>query len=195
MIHPATCVRYIDDRIGHGVFATAFIPKGTILWVTDPLDRVFTSQELDSFHPMQREMVLNHSFRNRDGHFVFCWDHTRYVNHSFEPNSYPTAYGLELAICDIQEGDQITNDYGFLNIIEPFEPVAEGVGRGIVHPDDLTKYADMWDDTLRQIFPEVTQVDQPLWPILKESVQQELLGISQNPSDMRSVVNLWCGQR
>jgi hypothetical protein len=43
MIHPDTELRFINEKIGHGVVATKFIPKGTITWVLDKLDRVFTS--------------------------------------------------------------------------------------------------------------------------------------------------------
>jgi len=45
MMHPHTKVQFISDEVGHGVVATAFIPKGTITWVQDPLDRVFSPAE------------------------------------------------------------------------------------------------------------------------------------------------------
>jgi hypothetical protein len=38
MIHPHTCIRYVNPQIGYGVFATAFIPKGTIVYVKDDLE-------------------------------------------------------------------------------------------------------------------------------------------------------------
>jgi hypothetical protein len=37
MIHPWTELRFINDSIGYGVFATQFIPKGTIVWALDDL--------------------------------------------------------------------------------------------------------------------------------------------------------------
>ena len=38
MIHPKTELRFVNDDIGYGVFATEFIPKGTILYVKDELE-------------------------------------------------------------------------------------------------------------------------------------------------------------
>jgi hypothetical protein len=191
MIHPDTCIRYIDETIGHGVFATTAIPKGTILWVMDPLDRCFTADQLASMDAVKREVILNHSFRNNKGEFVLCWDHTRYVNHSFSPNSYPTAYGLEIAIRDIAANEQITNDYGFLNIIEPFEPVNEGVGRGIVTPNDLPSLYQEWDKTITEIIPELFRQNQPLRPLIKDSLWQELEEVANGNSRLRSVLELW----
>ncbi len=193
MIHPSTCIRYINETIGHGVFATAHIAKGTILWVTDSLDRCFTSAQLASMDKMQREVILNHSFRNNKGEFVLCWDHTRYVNHSFSPNSYPTAYGLEIAIRDIESGEQITNDYGFLNIIEPFEPVDEGFGRGKVTPNDLATFSTEWDKTIEAVIPVLFQQNQPLRPLIKDTIWEELRQVADGNTAMRSVRELWYG--
>lgn len=35
MIHPDTELRFINPEIGYGVFATQFIPRGTITWVRE----------------------------------------------------------------------------------------------------------------------------------------------------------------
>jgi hypothetical protein len=40
MMFPHTKLRYINDQIGFGVFATKFIPKGTITWALDELDQI-----------------------------------------------------------------------------------------------------------------------------------------------------------
>src|SRR5207244_1281605 len=37
MVHPDTEIRHIDDKIGYGVVAMRFIPRGTITWVADVL--------------------------------------------------------------------------------------------------------------------------------------------------------------
>jgi hypothetical protein len=46
MIHPDTELRYVNDIIGYGVFATRLIPRGTITWVQDELYQVFPLQKL-----------------------------------------------------------------------------------------------------------------------------------------------------
>ncbi len=42
MMHPHSELRFINESIGYGVFATKFIPKGTITWILDELDQKFT---------------------------------------------------------------------------------------------------------------------------------------------------------
>jgi len=38
MTHPKTKLRFVNDDIGYGVFATELIPKGEILYVKDELE-------------------------------------------------------------------------------------------------------------------------------------------------------------
>ena len=46
MVHPHTEIRFVNDIIGWGVFASRFIPKGTIIWALDPLDQRFTPEQV-----------------------------------------------------------------------------------------------------------------------------------------------------
>jgi hypothetical protein len=46
MLHPDTQLRYLNAEVGYGVFATAAIPRGTIVWVRDCLDQEFTREQL-----------------------------------------------------------------------------------------------------------------------------------------------------
>ena len=52
MIHPDTELRFINDKIGYGVVATKFIPKGTITWVLDKVDRFFTPSQVIQMDPL-----------------------------------------------------------------------------------------------------------------------------------------------
>lgn len=47
MIHPDTELRFVTPDIGNGVFATRFIPKGTLTWVRDRLDQTFTPEDVE----------------------------------------------------------------------------------------------------------------------------------------------------
>ena len=38
MIHPKTTLRFINEEVGYGLYATEFIPKGTITYVKDSLE-------------------------------------------------------------------------------------------------------------------------------------------------------------
>ncbi|WP_448874453.1 SET domain-containing protein [Desulfobulbus propionicus] len=190
MIHPHTEVRFINESKGKGLIATALIPLGTITWVRDALDREITPAELAGYEEKYRDILLTYSFRNQQGNYIFCWDNGRYLNHSFHPNCCLTAYGLELAIRDILPGEELTNDYGQLNIIEPFEPFAaetEERKRKVVRPDDLLRYAPLWDQELSRAFPRLTAVAQPLRPFVDDRLWEELMLVAHGKIPMTSI--------
>lgn len=161
-MHPHTRVHFIGDEVGHGVVATQAIPKGTITWVQDPLDRVFSETDALSLPPRSRELLDYFAFRNAEGHHVLCWDHGRYVNHSFRSNCLSTAYGFEIAVRDIAEGEQLTDDYGYLNLDVPWRPLDEGTKRKWVRPDDPLRCSKSWDKQINQALRRAGSVDQPL---------------------------------
>ena len=174
MIHPDTELQFINNDIGHGVVATKFIPAGTITWVLDKLDRTFTKKEFLQMETLYQEILDTYTYRNSKGHYVLCWDHGRFVNHSFKSNCLTTAYDFEIAIRDIHPGEQLTDDYGYLNISEPFRPSDEGTKRKIVYPDDLPKYFKQWDKQIAAVFPKILQQKQPLASILSEETKKLL---------------------
>lgn len=187
MIHRNTQLRFISEEIGHGVVATEAIPVGTIVWVRDQLDREFTPEQLAQIAAPCRAVLDTYSYRNRHGNYFLCWDHTRFINHSFNANCLPTAYGFELAIRDIAPGEEITNDYGALNIIESFEAVDEGHDRNIVHPDDLLRYHPEWDEKLRAAFARLPHVPQPLRELLSDEQWEACLRIASGAEPMQSI--------
>ena len=69
MIHPATDLKFIDESIGYGVVATRFIPKGTITWVLDRLDRKFTREEIEALEPEYWEIIDKYTFRDAEGNW------------------------------------------------------------------------------------------------------------------------------
>ncbi|MEQ9581090.1 MAG: SET domain-containing protein [Arenibacter sp.] len=161
MIHPKTELQFINKEIGYGVVATEFIPAGTITWVLDRLDREFTPAELESLEPLYQSILDTYTFRDNKGRFILCWDNARYVNHSFNSNCLTTAYDFEVAIRDIHVGEQLTDDYGYLNIPHPFRGIDEGTKRKVVYPDDLLKYYKVWDKKLQLVLPKIPRLDQP----------------------------------
>ena len=80
---------------------------------------------LDTVDKNKGKIIKKYAYRNQDGKFVLCWDLGKYVNHSFHANCMGTAYEFEIAIRDINPGEQLTDDYGTLNIDEPFECISE----------------------------------------------------------------------
>jgi hypothetical protein len=162
MLHPHTELRYVSPEIGYGIFATQDIPKGTMTWVKDELDRAFKKSDVDAMSESNRENLLKYTYRNRNGEYFFCWDLTRYINHSYDPNCLLTAMDFEIAINDIKKGDELTNDYGTFNIIEAFKCANGPHEREFVRPDDLKRFAEKWDQLIQESIKFQPLVDQPL---------------------------------
>ena len=194
MIHPNTELKFISREVGYGVVATEFIPAGTITWVLDKLDREFTPTAFEAMSPIYQNILDTYTYRNSDGNFVLCWDLGRYVNHSFNSNCLTSAYDFELAIRDIQPGEQLTDDYGYLNIPQPFRGVDEGTKRKIVYPDDLLRYYKTWDKKLMGVFGNIPKLDQPLRELITETIWTEINMVSKGKAKMKSILNNYYDQ-
>lgn len=188
MLHPDTELRFVSKEIGYGIFATKLIPMGTITWVKDQLDRVFTEQEIQSMTECNRENLLKYTYRDRYGSYFFCWDLTRYVNHSYEPNSILTSLGFEIAIRDILPGQELTNDYGTLNIIEPFACANGAHKRELVRPDDLTRFYADWDNLIEASMEFQSKVDQPLQKFLTTDQMCKIELINNKKMQIPSII-------
>lgn len=192
MIHPHTEVRFISPEKGYGVVATKFIPKGTITWVLDKLDRFFSLEEVKNMDEFHRNIIETYTFRDKHGNYILCWDNGRFVNHSFNSNCISTAYEFEIAVRDINPGEELTDDYGYLNISESFAALPEkGSKRKMVHPDDLLHYSKDWDNKLLKSFPYLPSVDQPLEHLLSKEVIQKARAIAKGEEKMLSIKNCY----
>lgn len=188
MIHPKTGIAFINEEVGYGVVAKELIPKGTITWVLDEFDRTFTQEQYDALEPIYKSILETYAYKNSAGDLVLCWDNGRFVNHSFNANCLTTAYNFELAIRDILPGEQLTDDYGYLNIDKPFRGIDEGTKRKVVYPDDLLKYHKTWDKKLLGAFKFVSAVDQPLLHIMNEETRKLAFAISRGEKEMASIL-------
>lgn len=188
MIHPQTTLQFIGNEIGYGVVATSFIPAGTITWALDKLDREFSPHEFRNLEPIYQDILDYYTYRNNKGNFVLCWDNGRYVNHSFNSNCLTTAYDFEIAIRDIHSGEQLTDDYGYLNIMQPFRGIDEGTKRKVVYPDDLLKYYKVWDKKLLKVFHHIPKLEQPLSSLIEKNVWNEIELVSSGKKEMRSIL-------
>lgn len=192
MIHPDTEVRFISNEIGYGVVATKFIPKGTITWALDKLDRIYSPVEVEEMEPMYKDILSKYTFRDNRGFHILCWDNSRYVNHSFNSNCISTAYDFEIAVRDIHPGEELTDDYGYLNVTEPFYCLPEkGSRRRTVNPDDLEKYHKQWDKKLLGAFRHFTEVDQPLKSLLAPDTWNKAVKIAEGKEQMDSILNIY----
>lgn len=188
MMHPHTALRFISEEVGHGVVALSDIPAGTITWVQDELDRVLTPEEIEDLGAPYAGTLDKYCFRNQLGHWILCWDHARFVNHSFRSNCMTTPFNFEIAIRDIAAGEEVTDDYGYLNVMRPFEALDEGVGRTTVFSDDLTRWYEAWDTQLRAAWPHIPRLDQPLKPLLDPAMWKRVRRIAEDPASMPSIL-------
>lgn len=186
MVHPDTKLQLVSEEIGHGVFATHFIPKGTIVWVRDDLDQVFTPERAAAMEPVYQQILEKYSFVDSRGNIILCWDHSRFFNHSCAANCMSAGYDFEIATRDIQVGEELTDDYGTLNLRENFGCLCRHPEcRKQIRPDDLEHFAPHWDKKVSEAFFQIPHVKQPLWYLLKE--KQEVEQALKNPALLRSI--------
>jgi len=192
MIHPDTRIYFISDAVGVGVVAKKLIPQGTLVWVRDPLDRELSAEEVASLPQVTRDFSLTYMYRNALGKYVLLWDHGKYVNHSFNSNCMPTPYGFDIALRDIQAGEELTEDYGLLNIIEDFKPEPEGSlqNRGVVRGDDLARMAPQWDLLLAPALKRIPLVEQPLWALCPSEIAHEILDVAQGIAHAKPLASM-----
>jgi len=191
MMHPDTEIRFISEEIGYGVVAKKIIPKGTITWVQDELDQIYTPKQVGEMEKLSQQMIDKYTFRNNKGNFVLCWDLAKYVNHSFMSNCISTAYDFEIAVRDILPGEELTDDYGYLNITEAFEAKDEGAVRTTVYPDDLLHFHKEWDADLEDAFAHFDKVEQPLKDLISAEIQDKMKSILEGQEKMDSILNLY----
>jgi len=100
---------------GLGVFLTAPVKAGTLLWRFDSrVDRVYTEAEIEALPPhIQEYLRIYSTWHEPTGLYVLCGDNGRYVNHSDTPNTVSSAscFGDDHAAVDLPAGAEWTSDY------------------------------------------------------------------------------------
>ena len=169
MIHPATRLIRIDDHVGHGVIATRPIPCGTITWVLDDLDQAFTGADVARLPPSYEPLIDRWTYDDGGGRHVLCWDLARFMNHSCDPTCGGSELGFEIALRDIGQGEQLTNDYATFHL-RPQEwfdcRCVSPACRGIVsHEHGPSSTAEV-RRRLRAASGSIDRVEQPLADLL-----------------------------
>jgi hypothetical protein len=191
VIHPHSELRMIDHNIGYGVFATSFIPRGTITYAKDPLEIELSQTSYELLEPTYQAIADKYSYVDEYGTRIISWDHAKYVNHSCDCNTISTGYGFEIAIKDIKEGDEITDEYGLFNMKEQMTlSCACRNCRKILTPSDVDIYYATWDRKIRRALRELRHVTQPLMPFLDKETYVALMQFINGESKYRSVYSL-----
>ncbi len=191
MIHPHTRIHYINDQMGYGVFATQFIPEGTITYIKDSLELEISPEAYAGYPPALQDTVEKYSFIDDRGYRIVSWDFAKYVNHCCSCNTMSTGYGFEIAIRDIQPGEQLTDEYGLFNLEYemPLDCHIPGCRRKIT-PFDLDIYFEQWDSTVRTALRKLQEVDQPLSYLIDAETADDLQAFLQDNEVYRSVYSL-----
>lgn len=106
---------------GIGIFATGFIPKGTMIWKFDPiLDLVLSKEQVDRLSEPAKEQFLNYAYiSKKTKNYILCSDDSRFFNHETDPNTTchvpENPDSDEALVCfaskDINPGEELTNNY------------------------------------------------------------------------------------
>jgi hypothetical protein len=165
MIHPDTQLCWISPEIGHGVRATRKISRGTLTWVLCRLDRVLTGSEVEELGPLYRPLVDRYAYVDHLGRHVFCWDAGRHVNHHCEANSRGFGLEAQIAVRDIEAGEELTCDYGECNLDARLSCACGSARcRGTIAASDLGRLAGEWDREISQAVRDASGLPQPLLP-------------------------------
>lgn len=174
MIHPDTRLTWINPTVGIGVIATAPLPRGTITWARDPLDRVMTADEIAALPEILQPSVRYRALPYATGERVLLWDHAWLVNHDCRANTLTTPRFFDVAVRDIAAGEQLTNDYAAfdLDFELPFDCVCGRpecrYARGEIDvPGELAR----WDGELREALARMRDVPQALGALVREDAR------------------------
>lgn len=191
MMHPNTQVRFINGAIGCGVFATDFLPKGTIVYVKDALELEVSAGQYAQLTPVLQEAVEKYSYIDERGYRILSWDHAKYVNHCCNCNTMSTGYGFEIAIRDIFPDEEITDEYGMFNLEEEMPlSCAQPNCRRKVGRYDLDTYFAHWDEKVQGALELLSTLEQPLYPLIDAGTRTDLERYFAREGEYRSVRNL-----
>jgi len=191
MIHPNTELRLVSPEIGVGVFATQFLPKGTITYVDDPLEIHISPNDPVLKHPILGKIIKIYSILENDGTFEMSWDYAKHMNHCCHYNTITTGWGFDIAVRDIQASEQIRDDYGMFNVDYEMELLCVFEDcRKRVKKADFDQHADQWEADARDALACADQVPQFLMDVMDEPIRVELERYLQTGEGYRSVREL-----
>lgn len=188
MLHPNSRLVWISDQIGYGIVATEFIPKGTITFVQDNLDIIVEEESPLLSSPLLRNLIERYSYINAKGDRIISWDLGKYMNHCCHANTLTTGYGFEIAIRDIQAGEEITDDYGIFTEVHDMNIVCnKSHCRFKLNINDFDMLVSQWDHKIQEALPTFYHIDQPLMPYLDEVTMENINNFFSNPGNYISV--------
>lgn len=169
MILSSLLLKWISDQKGYGLFATKRIPKGCITFAQDNLDLVITPEQFSAYPPHIKTIVDKYSYQTPTNNLIISWDLGKYMNHCCYSNTLTTGYGFEIAIRDIEAGEEVTDDYRLFTTDHPMDLQCDKNKCG--SQPNLLEY---WDEQVSSALLELPNVEQELIEYLDESVLEKL---------------------
>ncbi len=167
MIHPSTRLVLINEHIGYGVIASEPIPRGTITYVKDEMEICLSPRQYDKLSPALQAQAEKYSYRDNRGTRILSWDIAKYVNHSCRANTMSTGWGFEIALRDIEAGEEITDEYGLFNMDYDFPLSCNEEGcREMLLTNDIDTYGSKWDEQIKMALKGFSLAEQPLLEFL-----------------------------
>lgn len=193
MMHPATVVRIVNEQVGYGVFATDFIPLGSMVFVKDMFDVEISPVQFQALSEQYKSILKKYGYIDPLGNYILSWDHGKYVNHCCHPNTLTTGYGFEIAIKDIYPGEEVTDEYGLLNLEEDFSLYCNKDGcRGTLRKSDWSLSVDRWDRQVQHALNHLLHVEQPLMSFLDPETRSLLIHYLNTGENYISVSSQIC---
>lgn len=191
MIHPDSELRRVNPEVGYGVFATKFIPKGTIVYIKDQLELVFSTTDPRLSDPVYKDLIEKYSYTEPNGQLILSWDIAKYVNHCCNCNIISTGYGFEIALRDIHPGEEITDEYGLFNPDFEMDLHCEKEGcRKKLSPQDIDHHYKEWDTKIISALGEFKKVSQPLLKYMDTETRKRLTEFLDTGKNYISVMTL-----
>jgi hypothetical protein len=175
MMHPDTELKIVSAEIGVGVFATRSLPKGTIVYVEDPLEINIPSDSAVLLNPVLRPLIDKFGTIRANGDFEISWDYAKYMNHCCRYNAITTGFGFDIATEDIHAGEQIRDDYGLFNVEYGMELMCDFADcRKRIRTQDFDSLADGWDRSAIDALAHSLNVPQKLWEVIDPELRARL---------------------
>jgi SET domain-containing protein len=103
----------VSEIHGIGLFAAEYIPQGTMTWsFLEGFDLRLPRSILSELSAPAREQFQKYSYFDSGSMlYELCSDDARFFNHSDTPNTGSLSDVIDIALSDIQPGDELTCDY------------------------------------------------------------------------------------
>lgn len=164
---------------------------GTIVYVKDEYEIMISQEEFANLKEPLRSIIDKYSYIDPEGYRIVSWDIAKYTNHCCDPNTISTGYGFEIAIRDIEPGEQITDEYGIFNLEHTLSLFCDNpLCRKEVKPEDFDLLYEEWDRKIIPALKRIPYVAQPLYSLLDKNTVSELEDFFRDNSLYKSVYNL-----